>query len=66
MCFFIPLFKSLFRIIFSIIFRASTRPIEEKNNFTEFSAKAFSSKIRLYTDPGLSYPGFEQPSQEGR
>ena len=46
--FFIPLFKSLYRIIFSVPFRESNY-IVDKKNCTEFSFKAFRSEIIFHT-----------------
>ena len=52
--FFIPLFKSLFQVIFSFLFRASNHQIIDKTNGTEFSIKALKSEIRFHTNPGLT------------
>ena len=52
--FFIPLFKSLFQVIFSFLFRASNHQIIDKTNGTEFPIKALKSEIRFHTNPGLT------------
>ena len=54
LCFFIPLFKSLFGIIFCVLFRASNSHTLDERNLTEFSFKAFRSEIRSQTNRGLS------------
>ena len=59
--FFIPLFKSLFGIIFCILFKSPNNYILDKNNPTEFSFEAIKSEIRFHTNPGLSLPSFEHP-----
>ena len=51
--FFIPLFKSPFWTIFSILFRVFNHQIIDKRNDSEFSIKAFKSEIRFHTNPGL-------------
>ena len=52
--FFIPLFKSLFQVISSFLFRASNHQIIDKTNGTEFSIKALKSEIKFHTNPGLT------------
>ena len=52
--FFIPLLKSLFGKIFSVLFKASSSHTLNKKNSTEFSCKAFRSEIGFHTNPGLS------------
>ena len=52
--FFLLLFKSLFGIIFPIPLRASNNHFLDKKNYTDFLFKAFRSKIRFHTNPGLS------------
>ena len=52
--FFIPLLKSLFVKIFSVLFKASSSHTLNKKNSTEFSCKAFRSEIGFHTNPGLS------------
>ena len=64
MGFFIPLLQSLFQII-SILFAG--HPIIQlytKVALLNFSFKAFKSKIRFHTNPGLSLPSFEKPGRE--
>ena len=52
--FFIPLLKSLFGKIFSVLFKASSSRTLNKKNSTEFSCKASRSEIGFHTNPGLS------------
>ena len=52
--FFIPIFKSIFGIISSVPFRASSSRILDKKNSSEFFFKAIRSEIRFHTNPGLS------------
>ena len=54
LCFFIPLFKSLFGIIFCVLLKASNIHILDERNLSEFSSKAFRSEIRFHTNHGLS------------
>ena len=61
---FISLYKSLSRKTFSILFRASSNHIIEEKNNMEFFNKAFKSEITFHTNPGLSWPSFEQPSPD--
>ena len=52
--FYIPLFKTLFGVIFC------NNHIPDKKNSTEFSFKSFRSEIRFHTNPGLSWHSFVQ------
>ena len=52
--FFIPLLKSLFGKIFSVLFKASNSHTLDKKNSIELSFKAFRSEIGFHTNPGLS------------
>ena len=57
--FFIPLLKSLFGKIFSVLFKASSSHTLNKKNSTEFSCKAFRSEIGFqigYLNPALNNP----------
>ena len=52
--FFIPLFKSLFELFSSILFRAFNYKIKDKKNcqYAQFSFKALRSKVKFYTNTG--------------
>ena len=52
--------KGVSRIIFSILYSASNHCIAGKRK-TEFGFKAFISVFEFRTNPGLSWPCFEQP-----
>lgn len=52
--FFIPLFKSLSWIIFSLLRRTFNHQIVDERNCIGLSFKAFTSKIRFPTNPELS------------
>ena len=52
--------KEFSRIIFSILYSASNHCIAGKKK-TEFGFKAFISVFEFRTNPGLSWPCFEQP-----
>ena len=45
LCFFIPLLKSLFGIIFCVLLKASNSHILDERNLSEFSCKGFRSEI---------------------
>ena len=49
--FFCP--EAFSRIIFSILFRASTYQIAGKKNTTEFAFKAFISELKFHFNPGM-------------
>ena len=59
--FFISLFKSLLRKIFTVLFRKSNDQIASKKIWTELFLKAFGSEIKFRINPGLPLPSFEQP-----
>ena len=52
--FLIPQFKSLFQLIFCILFRACNHQIVDKKDYTEFYFKAFISESRFHTNPGFN------------
>ena len=54
--FFIPLFKSFFQNIFSVLWLVSSHQIVDKRNGTKFYFKAFRSLIRFYTKPDYLNP----------
>ena len=59
--FFIPLWRSLFGIIFSIpFFIASHNQILHKRKYTKFLVYT----LRFHTNPGLTLSSFEQPSPD--
>ena len=53
--FFISMFKCLFWIILSVLFRASNNQILDKKNNITFSFKASRNEVRFHTNPGLSW-----------
>ena len=62
--FFIPLFKSLFGVIFCILFKSPNNYILDKNNPTEFSFEAIKSEIRFHTIIlGYLNPALNTPAQ---
>ena len=58
--FFISLFKCLFWIILSVLFRASNNQILDKKNYIKFSFKVSKKKNQILHS-GLSWNSFEQP-----
>ena len=52
--FFLFCLKAFYRIIFPIVFRASSIQIVDKKNYTEFAFKAFISEFKFHINPGLS------------
>ena len=63
--FFIPLFESLFRIISSILFRASNHQILIKKNYTEFLLKLSDLKSEFTLTLGYLNPALKNPAQSG-
>ena len=59
--FFSHIFKSLFEIIFCILFRASNNYILDNKNSTEFSYKLSNLKSDFTPTLGYLKPSFEQP-----
>ena len=58
--------KAFFLDNFLSFFRASYHQIVGKRNNTEFAFKASLSEIKFPTNPGLTYPCFEQPGPDVR
>ena len=63
---FLLLFKSLFGIIFSTLFRISNHQIVGKKKWNEFSYKAFRSEIKFHNNLWISLPSFEQSTLGGK